>query len=66
MLRAKVEALCKERGITVRELERACGFREGTIWHWNKSVPLITNAQKVAQYFGVSLTELVEEDKDGD
>ena len=62
MLRAKVEALCKKEGITVAELERACGLSPATIWHWNKSTPIVTAVQAVAKHFGITVEELMKDD----
>lgn len=64
MLRAKIKALCKDRGITVKELERRCGLSPGTIWHWGKSIPTVLSAMAVAKELGVPLEELIG-DEDG-
>lgn len=52
-------ALCKERGISISKLEEECGVGHATIRKWDKSSPTITTAKKVADYFGISLCELI-------
>lgn len=57
----RIKVLCKERGITVRELEKSLGFGNGTIGHWKKSKPKYDKILLVANYFGVSVKELLGE-----
>lgn len=64
MLKKKVEALCKAKGITVGRLEKECGLGNATIRKWDQSSPNLANLKKVADYFGVTICELIE-DYDG-
>lgn len=50
--------LCKSRGISVRELERACSFAQGTIKRWSTIIPGIDKLVRVADYFDIPLDEL--------
>lgn len=52
--------LCKEKGISIRKLEQECGLGNATIRKWDKSSPIVANVQKVADYFGVPVCELLE------
>lgn len=61
MLIDNVKALCEKRGITVAELERKTGTGNGVIGRWDESSPRVATLQKVAEYFGVTLDELVKD-----
>lgn len=64
MLKEQVMALCKERGISINKLEHECALGHATIRKWDKSTPNVMTAKKVADYFGISLCELIG-DNDG-
>lgn len=55
----KVKSLAKKNGISIFMLEKKLGFANGTISKWVKSSPNVKNAKKVADYFGVSIEELL-------
>lgn len=59
---------CKERGITLAELERHAGIGNGIIGKWGKSNngPSAANLKKVADYFGCTMDELMKEDEGND
>lgn len=59
MIYSKIRRLCAERGISSRELERACclGFR--SIENWKDHSPTVANLKAVADYFGVTVDELL-------
>lgn len=60
MLFEKIKMLCKSNGLTVRELERRCGFGNGTIRRWGvENQPGIDRVQKVARVFGITIDELL-------
>ena len=61
MLVDKIKALCCQSGISLCELEKRLGFGNGLIRRWETSSPSITNIQKVAHYFHVSIEYFVEE-----
>lgn len=58
-LKEKITALCKERRITVRELERRAGLKERTIQHWDESDPSGQKLYSVAQVLDVPVEELL-------
>lgn len=62
MLYKNIEAKCREKGISVSALEKSVGLGNATIKGWNVSSPKVENLQKVADYFGVSLDELLKEE----
>ena len=56
-----IKKLCAERGISLRQLEAACGLSYGTICRWDENRPSVDKAAKVAAYFGISVETLIEE-----
>lgn len=59
MIYERIEKLCKERGISVRKLEGECSLSNGSVAKWKTSSPSVESLGKVAQFFGVSIDELV-------
>lgn len=59
-----IRKLCQERQTTVAQLEREIGLSNGTISKWASSSPSVNNLKAVADYFGVSMDELLAEDKE--
>ena len=62
MIYENIVRLCKERGITIARLERECGFGNATIRGWSVSSPSIAKVQRVAEFFGVSVEELLKKE----
>lgn len=58
-LKDKVVDLCKEKGLTVRELERRAKIGERTIQHWDKSKPDALRLYSVAGVLEVPMEELL-------
>lgn len=56
----KVLALCQARGVTINELEKSAGIGQGAVGKWNVHTPTIKSLQRVADYFGVKLSDLLE------
>lgn len=59
MLAENIRSLCKEKGITFAELERTVGLGNGTIRRWDSKQPRLDKVRKVAEYFGVSVDDLL-------
>ena len=59
MLYENILRLCKERNVTIARLEKECGFGNATVRGWQVSSPSIAKVQKVAEYFGVSVDDLL-------
>lgn len=59
MIYENIMALCKERNISVRTLERETGLGNGVIAGWKQKHPRVDRLLAVADYFGVTLDELV-------
>ena len=62
MLYEKITQLCNEAGISIFRLERELGLGNATIRGWAASSPRLENIKRVADYFGVSVDELLKEE----
>lgn len=58
----KILALCKEQGISLSELERRSGLNQKTVYRWGDNMPSVDKVKKVADYFGITVDELLKED----
>ena len=61
MIPKNIEILCKQRGISVSGLEKQLGFGNSTISKWAKSSPTVEKLLAVADFFGVTVDELLAE-----
>ena len=59
MLYEAVLKLCKENNMTVSALERELKLSNATIRRWKTASPTIANVMKVANFFGVTIDDLV-------
>ena len=59
----KIRDLCKERNLTIVSLEKSTGISKGNICKWNTSLPSIDNLVKIADYFNLSIDEIIGRDK---
>ena len=62
MMLTKILEKCKERGITLAELERQAGLANRTIYKWNENVPSVEKVLAVANVLGVTVDELVKKE----
>lgn len=60
MLYDNIKKLCREKGISISELEKALDFPRSYICKWNENEPGIRKVQKVANYLGVPIEDLLE------
>lgn len=56
---ANIQKLCQEAGISIPKLEKELGFGNGAIYKWPTNIPSIDKVQKVANYFGVTIDDLL-------
>ena len=59
MLLKNITRLCDQRGISIAKLERETGISNGTIGRWGTSSPSVDNVRKVADFFGVTIDDLI-------
>ena len=59
MIYKNIVILCKERGISIARLEQEVGLGNATIRGWASSSPTVEKLKLVADYFGVTIDELL-------
>lgn len=59
MLIQNIENICALHGISVSALEKTLGFGNSTISKWAKCSPTVEKLAMVANYFGVTVDELL-------
>ncbi len=59
MIYERIKSLCKLNGITIRRLEVMAGLANGCIAGWKTKTPRVTTLKKVADYFGITVDELL-------
>ena len=60
----KIKRIAKDRGISVREVERRCGFAYGTLQRWSKISPMVDKVWKVSRVLNVTVDELMDHGTD--
>ena len=63
MLYDNVKRICEKKGISIGKVEKDLQLSNGSICKWNDNEPGIRKVQKVAEYLGVSIEELLAEEK---
>lgn len=53
MVFEKVEALCKEKGVSIYKTEKDIGLSPSSICKWKKSMPSAKTLKLLAEYFDV-------------
>lgn len=53
-----IREICAARGTTIAKVEKAIGFNK-VIYNWDKYTPSIDKVAAVADYFGISIDELI-------
>lgn len=59
---SNVTRLCEKTGTSVYALEKALGFSKASIPKWENSDPGTARVKAVADYFGVTVDELLREE----
>ena len=60
MIFETIKRLCKDRNVSIYELEKSCGFTVGTVVKWRNSIPRADRLKMVADYFGVTVEQILE------
>lgn len=58
VLTRNIKQKCRDKGISVSQLEKEVGFSTGSIGKWGQSSPSIEKVMAVAEYFQISLDEI--------
>lgn len=63
MIYENILRLCEEKKISIARLEKECGLGNATVRGWAglQDGPRVTTLKKVADYFGVTLEDLLKE-----
>lgn len=56
-----IKKLCKEKSITIIQLEEELNFSRSSICKWNNNLPSIAKVKAVADYFDVTIDKLLHE-----
>lgn len=64
MLYDNVKAICDEKKISIGRMEKDVGLSNGSVCKWNENEPGIRKVQKVANYLGVPIESLLEDDSE--
>lgn len=59
MLYDKIKQICKEKGISVRSVEKEAGLSNGAISKWNEVTPKVDSIQSVAKVLKVDIKKLL-------
>lgn len=62
MIYTRIVDLCHVRGISIAKLERELGFGNATIRGWTTSSPTVEKLKSVADYFDVTVDDLLKDD----
>lgn len=64
MLLNNIRALCAERHISISALEIEVQLGKNTVYRWGALFPSVDKVQRVADYFGVTVDELLKDDSE--
>lgn len=59
MIFENIQEICNKKGISIAELEREAGLKNGAIGKWKTSSPTIKSLQAVAKVLKVSISRLI-------
>ena len=59
MILENIKQLCRDRKTNITRLEQEVGVGLGTIYKWGKVSPSVDNLKRVADYFGVTVDDLI-------
>ena len=54
----RIIELCKQKGMTIAELERKSGLQPRTVYKWNRSTPSVDKVLAVANALGTTVEDL--------
>ena len=66
MIYTNISNLCRDNGISIAKLERELGFGNSTVRGWANSSPTVEKLKAVADYFGVTVDDLLAENSNNE
>ena len=64
MILDNIKRLCRERKTNITNMEKEVGLGFGTVYKWGKVSPSVDNLKLVADYFGVTIDQLMDEKRE--
>lgn len=64
MILDNIKWLCREHKTNITNLEKEVGLGFGTVYKWGKVSPSVDNLKLVADYFGVTIDQLMDEKRE--
>lgn len=64
MILKNIVDLCNKKGVSLSKLEKDVGLSNAAIRKWGTSSPSVENLQKVAEYFNVTIDQLLVDQKE--
>lgn len=61
MILENIRRLCQAQGISIARLEKVLGLGNATIRNWSVSSPSAEKLKKVADYFGTTVDDLLQD-----
>lgn len=62
----KIKALAKAKGFTIMQIEEQCGIGKKSIYSWDTNKPAVDKVKRVADFFGVTVDDLIEDEEGGE
>ena len=59
MIYTAIKEICKEKNVSVAEIEKKAGLSNGLISKWNESSPTIENLEAVANALGIKVQTIL-------
>ena len=63
-LYSNIKKLCVDKGVKIGEVEATLGIARGYISDWDEHKPSFITVKKVADYFGVTIDQLINGESD--
>lgn len=63
MIFEAISRWCEKKNITIKQLEKKAGLKNGAIGKWKTCSPTLKNLEKVADALGLSVNTLIREAK---
>ena len=58
----KIRQLARKRGLTIIQVEEQCDIGNKSIYNWDKNKPSVDKVKRVADFFGITIDELIKEE----
>lgn len=66
MIYSKIKKICREKGMSITQIEKIAGLSNSAISKWNNASPTVDNLQAVAKVLGCKVDDLLDEEAAGE